>query len=94
MSRILPGLMTRIVRLDRTAALRIVLSVILLQICFLSGACAEQKNVFRISDKQPVTYEQFLDDLKNVRVVFIGEVHDRKAHHQCKESLHVSSPSS
>ena len=82
MSGIFPGLMTRLICECRTAAVRVFLSVILFQICFLSGACAEQKNVFRIRDRQPITYEQMLDDLKNVRVIFVGEVHDRKAHHQ------------
>ena len=82
MSGIFPGLMTRLICGCRTAAVRVFLSVILFQICFLSGACAEQKNVFRISDRQPITYEQMLDDLKNVRVIFVGEVHDREAHHQ------------
>jgi uncharacterized iron-regulated protein len=67
---------------ERTAAPRVFLCVILLQLCFLSIACAKQKNVFRISDRQPITYEQMLDDLKNVRLVFVGEVHDREAHHQ------------
>ncbi|MFA6055696.1 MAG: ChaN family lipoprotein [Thermodesulfovibrionales bacterium] len=82
MSGIFPGLMRRLTYRRRTAALRLFLSVILFQICFLSGACAEQKNVFRISDRQPITYEQMLDDLKNVRIIFVGEVHDREAHHQ------------
>ena len=82
MSGIFSGLMTRLICGGRTAAVRVFLSVILFQICFLSGACAEQKNVFRIRDRQPITYEQMLDDLKNVRVIFVGEVHDRKAHHQ------------
>ncbi|MFA4920361.1 MAG: ChaN family lipoprotein [Thermodesulfovibrionales bacterium] len=82
MSGIFPGLMTRLICGCRTAAVGVFLSVILFQICFLSGACTEQKNVFRTSDRQPITYEQMLDDLKNVRVVFVGEVHDREAHHQ------------
>lgn len=74
--------MTCFIHGDGTAAVRVFLSVILLQTCFLSGACAEYKNVFRISDGQPITYERMLDDLTNVRVVFVGEVHDREAHHQ------------
>jgi uncharacterized iron-regulated protein len=82
MNRIFFRLMPHSIHSGRNTALRVFLSIILFQICFSSGACAEQKNVFRISDRQPITYERMLDDLKNVRVVFIGEVHDREAHHQ------------
>ena len=58
--------------------------ILLFQVCFLSNACAEQKTVYRVKDRQNITYEQMLDDFKNASVIFVGEVHDREADHQAE----------
>lgn len=54
---------------------------------------AEDK-VFRVSDGKIITYEQMVDDLKKVSVVFVGEVHDDTDHHRAEldiiRSLHES----
>jgi len=63
------------------------IATLLFQVCFISGAYAEQKEVFRVRDGQTIPYEQMLDDLKNVSVIFVGEVHDRKADHQAELAL-------
>jgi uncharacterized iron-regulated protein len=39
-------------------------------------------NVFRLSDRQVIPHEQMVDDLRKADIVFVGEMHDREAHHQ------------
>lgn len=38
--------------------------------------------VFRLSDRKVITHEQMVDDLRKADIVFVGEMHDREAHHQ------------
>ena len=38
--------------------------------------------VFRLSDRKVIPYEQMVDDLRDTDIVFVGEMHDREAHHQ------------
>jgi len=38
--------------------------------------------VFRLSDRKVITHEQMVDDLRKSDIVFVGEMHDREAHHQ------------
>ena len=38
--------------------------------------------VFRLSDRQMIPHEQMVDDLRKADIVFVGEMHDREAHHQ------------
>ena len=60
------------------------ITILLSHVCFLSAACAEQKTVYRVTDRQIIAYEQMLDDFKNASVIFIGEVHDREVDHQAE----------
>lgn len=60
------------------------IAIFLFQVCFLSSACAGQKTVYRVKDRQIIEYEQMLDDLRNAGVIFVGEVHDREDDHQAE----------
>jgi uncharacterized iron-regulated protein len=45
-------------------------------------ACTHGKHFFRLSDRSVTTLPDIVDDLKSARLVFVGELHDNKAHHQ------------
>jgi len=57
-------------------------SLVVLQACIQTKTHADSRKVFRLHDRQTVTYEQMLDDLRKVNIVFIGETHNQEAHHQ------------
>jgi uncharacterized iron-regulated protein len=51
-------------------------------IFYLAGQTpAFPAKIYRVSDGKVITKEQFLDDLKRVRVVFVGEAHTDEFHH-------------
>ncbi len=60
----------------------IFIALFLSQACLLSPVNAEPKKVFRTSDRKTISYDQMLDDLRKSGIVFVGEVHDREAHHR------------
>jgi uncharacterized iron-regulated protein len=45
------------------------------------GTIADTK-VFRLSDRNVIPHEQMVEDLRKADIVFVGEMHDREAHHQ------------
>jgi uncharacterized iron-regulated protein len=55
------------------------LPIVLLSI-LLAGCAGRQ--IARVRDGQPVEFEQMVAELKDARVVFVGENHDVAAHHQ------------
>ncbi len=61
----------------------------------LTGCAGRQ--IARVGDGQPVEFDQMLAELKDARVVFIGENHDVAAHHQIQfdiiKALHESGAS-
>lgn len=56
--------------------------ILLLQIPFSSKINADDTKVFRVNDRKTISYEEMIDDIRKVNVIFVGEVHDRKAHHR------------
>lgn len=46
------------------------------------GMSAEKREVFRVSDRKIVSYEQMIDEIKKTRLVFVGETHDNDLHHR------------
>jgi uncharacterized iron-regulated protein len=51
-------------------------------IFYLAGQSpAFPAKIYRVSDGKIITKEQFLDDLKRVKVVFVGEAHTDEFHH-------------
>ena len=64
------------------ALFMVFISLCLSQACFLSQVNAGPKKVFRTSDRKTISYDRMLDDLQKAGIVFVGEVHDREAHHR------------
>jgi uncharacterized iron-regulated protein len=58
------------------------LVVFMFQVCYQTSTWAEQKNVFRVSDRKTISYEQMVYELKKVNLVFVGETHDNELHHR------------
>jgi uncharacterized iron-regulated protein len=55
--------------------------------CFRTDIHAESSGVFRFSDRQTTTFDQMMDDLIKADIIFIGETHDRKAHHRLQLAI-------
>lgn len=49
-----------------------------------SGVPTSPQKVLRVSDGKIISFNQMIEDLKNVSVVFVGEVHDVPEHHQAQ----------
>ena len=58
------------------------IAILILQVCFQTEIYAGNTKVFRVSDGKTISYEQMIDDLQKVNVVFVGETHDRESHHR------------
>jgi uncharacterized iron-regulated protein len=43
---------------------------------------ADQKHVFRVSDRKTISYQQMIDDLKKANLLFVGETHNNELHHR------------
>jgi uncharacterized iron-regulated protein len=74
----------------------LVLSIIILvsQACYPTKTNAQQKQVFRVSDRKTVSYVQMIDDFRQAQVIFVGETHDNQVHHRLQldiiKALHAS----
>ncbi len=58
------------------------LVVFMFQVCYQTSTWADQRHVFRVSDQKTISYEQMIDELKKVNLVFVGETHDNELHHR------------
>jgi uncharacterized iron-regulated protein len=58
------------------------LAVIFFQACLQTKTHADGTKVFRTGDRKTISYQQMIDDLKKVNIVFVGEVHNQEAHHR------------
>jgi uncharacterized iron-regulated protein len=58
------------------------ISILILLFCFHTRMHAADTKVFRVSDGKTISYEQMIDDLQKVNIVFVGETHDRESHHR------------
>jgi uncharacterized iron-regulated protein len=60
------------------------LSIIALvfEVCCCPLTWADPVKAFRLIDRKTISFEQMVDDLKKADLVFVGETHDRKLHHQ------------
>lgn len=45
-------------------------------------SCLEYDRVLRVGDGKVIRFEQMLEDMKSVTIIFVGESHDNKKHHQ------------
>ena len=50
----------------------------------LLGSSCASAHILRVTDGKIVPFSEFIDDLKTVRVIFLGELHDDFAHHQAQ----------
>ncbi len=64
----------------RARVLGAILTVLVM--LFLQGCAGRQ--IVRISDGEPVDMPRMLEELKDARVVFVGETHDAEAHHRAQ----------
>ena len=52
-----------------------------------STLAAAHPHILRLSDRTEVSFEQMIHDLKQARVVFIGELHNNPGHHQAQLTI-------
>lgn len=45
------------------------------------------EEIFRLSDGEKISFRQLLDDLRESRVIFVGESHDQMEHHQIQRRM-------
>jgi len=63
----------------------IILVMGLLSVAYLSWALAPfDDRLLRVSDRAVVSLPEIVADLKKAKVVFVGELHDQKLHHQAQ----------
>jgi uncharacterized iron-regulated protein len=68
--------------LIRKVLLILPLVIIVFQACSQNNIHADGTKVFRLSDRTTITYQQMIDDLRNVDLIFVGEVHTEASHHR------------
>jgi uncharacterized iron-regulated protein len=68
-------------------AVRIVIVIVLLLLSAASAGVDNPRKVLRVSDGRVIAFGQMVEDLKNVSVVFVGEIHDDAEHHAAQ--LHI-----
>lgn len=67
----------------RTHAVPAALFLLLVFLLFMVGDLGRQR-IFRVEDGSMTSLEEILEDLSRVSLIFIGELHDRKAHHDAQ----------
>jgi uncharacterized iron-regulated protein len=60
------------------------ISAILLSAMLIQSHTSKKEGILKVSGKQVVTMEEMIDDLKEASLVFVGEFHDRKSHHDAQ----------
>jgi uncharacterized iron-regulated protein len=63
------------------------LVVFIFQVCYQAPAWADQGRVFRLSDRKIISYEQMIEELRKVKLVFVGETHDNELHHRLQLAI-------
>ncbi len=64
--------------------LQLLLVLLLSPFFLVLPASAGWAHILDVSSARFVTFDQMVDDLKDTRVVFIGELHDHPSHHQAQ----------
>jgi uncharacterized iron-regulated protein len=67
----------------RTHALPIAITLFLVFLLFMVRDLGRQ-HIFKVQDGSLTSLEGILEDLSRVSLIFIGELHDRKAHHDAQ----------
>jgi uncharacterized iron-regulated protein len=67
---------------------------ILLSLCFAAESGISADNVLRVRDGKIITFNQMIEEVKKVNIVFFGEIHDSIEHHEAElaviRALHES----
>jgi uncharacterized iron-regulated protein len=67
---------------------------ILLFLCFAAESGVSGDNVLRVRDGKVITFNQMIEEVKKVNIVFFGEIHDSIEHHEAElaviRALHES----
>ena len=61
------------------------LAIIFISLSLLSSGCASR--IIRVADKAEILMPELVSDMKKVRLVFVGEAHDEKWHHDTQLAL-------
>ncbi|KAF0221396.1 MAG: hypothetical protein FD174_534 [Geobacteraceae bacterium] len=64
----------------RTIALLLVCATVVL----LTGRCFSTERAVRVSDGSVIGFDRMIREVKGAKLVFVGEVHDQKAHHEAQ----------
>ncbi len=60
------------------------LSLIVLSVFIIHSHARKKEGILKVSGMQQVTVNDMIDDLKEVSLVFVGEFHDNKDHHDAQ----------
>jgi uncharacterized iron-regulated protein len=59
-----------------------ILILTIISLWFLLGSASAHPHIIDVATKEEISFDQLIDKLEQVRVVFIGEQHDHAGHHQ------------
>ena len=63
---------------------RIALAALLIFGFFLASKALAHPHIMRVADRQEISFEEMMEDLRGVELVFVGELHDHPGHHQAQ----------
>jgi len=58
------------------------ISIFLLQACLQTKVYTADRYAFRVNDRKLISFEELIEDLKKTTIIFVGESHDNRFHHQ------------
>lgn len=58
------------------------LLLFIVQVCDQVSTWADERRVFRVSDRKIITFEKMIEDIAKARFIFVGETHDNELHHR------------
>jgi uncharacterized iron-regulated protein len=58
--------------------------ITLIVVIFLARESSSFHRVLRISDKKVITFNEMVEELKGIDIIFVGELHDNKKHHKAQ----------
>ncbi len=60
------------------------ISVLVVIGVLLAGVALAHPHIMRIADRSEIAFEDMIEELKDVQLVFVGELHDHPGHHQAQ----------
>ena len=65
----------------------LILSIVVVFVLILPIHVLAHPHIVDVAEKTEVSPEAFLDDLRKVQVIFVGELHDNVGHHEAQLSI-------